>query len=216
MCSYCSASSGFLVSFMRYFVCNFGIFAKRYYLCTVILTAEHYLPIQLRFMIMNLYGEQQISHARELFAEHLRLRHLRKTPERYAIMERAMEMKGHFSSDDLYARLEDEGYHVSRSTVYSTLELLCECGLIRQHLLSTRRAGYEVAHTNHCHMLCTRCRKVTEIEGDFLSDSIDRLDTGGFRPTYFSMTLYGICADCRREQDSALGKTAVRPADIQK
>lgn len=142
--------------------------------------------------------------AREILRHHVEEKRLRKTPERFAILDRAMRMHGHFSGDDLYTRLEEEGFHVSRSTVYTTLALLCDCGLIRRHLLSARRAGYEVAEQNHCHLVCTRCGRIEEVA------TADRvlpagIEAGTFQPSYYSMTVYGICAQCQGREEGESG-----------
>ena len=143
--------------------------------------------------------EADIMSASEILRRHMEERGLRKTPERFAILERGMRMHGHFSGDELYARLEEEGFHVSRSTVYSTLALLCDCGLVRRHLLSARKAGYEVAERNHCHLVCTRCGGVTEVESD-PHPTVGR-DLGGFSPSYYSTTVYGLCRNCLAENN---------------
>lgn len=143
--------------------------------------------------------------AREILRRHVEEKGLRKTPERFAILDRAMRMHGHFSGDDLYTRLEEEGFHVSRSTVYTTLALLCDCGLIRRHLLSARRAGYEVAEQNHCHLVCTHCGRVEEVAtGERLLPA--GIEVGEFRPSYYSTTVYGVCADCQRRESGTGGR----------
>lgn len=148
--------------------------------------------------------------ARTLFSRYIEERRLRKTPERYAIMEKALAMRGHFSSDMLHAGLESSGYHVSRSTVYSTLELLCECGLLRQELLTVKKAYYEVSRANHCHLLCTQCHKVRELRAEEVTQTLRSMATGGFRASYVSMTVYGLCEECARRQSGEIPA----PADI--
>lgn len=130
------------------------------------------------------------------FKEHLERRHLRKTPERFAILQRAIHIKGHFSGSELYSLLDNEGYHVSRMTVYSTLELLCECGLVNRHMLDTRSARYEMALGSHCHLICMRCGKVCEVAHPDLGEKLLSQHPDGFRPSYFSTSVYGICAEC--------------------
>lgn len=137
--------------------------------------------------------------ARQRFTRHLESHGMLKTPERYAILERAVDMKSHFSADSLHLRMEEEGFHVSRSSVYNTLELLCHCGILCRHQFGTNGASYEIAHGSHCHLLCTRCGRIEEVESRALRLSIDSLDTGDFRPAYFSATVYGLCGRCAAE-----------------
>ena len=59
---------------------------------------------------------------------------MRQTPERFAILDKTLEQKVHFDIDELYKNIEAD-YHVSRSTVYNTVELLCECNILRKHYL---------------------------------------------------------------------------------
>ena len=63
--------------------------------------------------------------AKAKLAEYLDNRHMRKTPERFMILEVVMAHNDHFGVDDIYEDLEERSYHVSRSTVYNTMELLC-------------------------------------------------------------------------------------------
>ena len=94
-------------------------------------------------------SEQAIAEMREKLTEFLRRRGLRKTPERYAIMERAMRLHMHFGVDDLYNAMEAEGYHVSLATIYNTLELLCEASILNRHIFTTNQAKYELACGSH-------------------------------------------------------------------
>ena len=72
--------------------------------------------------------------AKDEFTEYLTYRKYRKTSERFAVLNHIYTIKGHFNMDSLYnSMLEDGSIRVSRSTVYNTIELLLECGLVRRH-----------------------------------------------------------------------------------
>lgn len=132
---------------------------------------------------------------REKFRQYLADHHLRKTPERFALLDKALTLPGHFGVDLLYESMESSGYHVSRATIYSTLELLVDCGLLNRHLFGTRKTVYEVALGSHFHLVCNACGNVREIEEDQFSQ-LARLDLGDFTPTYCSTMVYGICGAC--------------------
>ena len=91
---------------------------------------------------------------------------LRKTPERYTILEKVFDMSDHFSVETLNAALHADGYHVSCTTVYNTLELLAEASLVRRRTFGRQPAHYEkiAGLSNHHHLVCTRCGKVREVK----------------------------------------------------
>ena len=132
----------------------------------------------------------------------LKDKHLRKTPERYAILEKAIDMSAHFGVDQLYNAMEAEGYHVSRATVYNTLELLCEAGILNRHNFSVNQSHYEVARGSHLHLICRRCGSIREISDPDLTARLLTDDYDGFQPEYSSSSVYGICAACRAKHDS--------------
>ncbi len=140
--------------------------------------------------------EYESSTLRDQLTEFLHRRHLRKTPERYAILSKAIELSAHFDVDQLYNALETEGYHVSRATIYNTLELLCEAGILNRHLFATNLARYEVARGSHLHLICRKCGKIKEIDDPLLTQSLLHRDYDGFSPEYSSSSIYGLCADC--------------------
>ena len=127
---------------------------------------------------------------------------MRKTPERFAILDKAMTIPGHFGVDMLYEAMEASGYHVSRATLYSTLELLVDCGLLNRHLFGSRKTFYEVALGSHFHLICSGCGKIREIEEEDISNDITSLQFEGFTPTYCSTTIYGLCDDCVRKVEN--------------
>ena len=95
--------------------------------------------------------------ARNLLTAFLEGKRLRKTPERYAILDKVLELSAHFDIMSLYREMEQDSYHVSRATIYNTMELLVECGLVRKHQFGNRHAQYEkvLDATNHHYLMCT-------------------------------------------------------------
>jgi len=139
------------------------------------------------------------------FKDFLSSRNLRKTPERFEILGCALSVKGHFDVDMLYQMLEKRGYHVSRATIYSTLSLLCSCGLIRKLLFDTHQARYETASMTHSHLICTQCGEIKEIELKDNDKYLSSISFPGFTPSYASTCIYGLCSRCSRENDNTSG-----------
>ena len=135
----------------------------------------------------------------ERFISFLKSQHLRKTPERFEILRAALECKGHFDVDRLYTNLEARGYHVSRATIYSTLELLCSSGVVRKLLFDTHQARYEMAELTHSHLVCTECGEIREIDLEEIDQRLAGMSFPGFSAAYVSTCIYGLCDNCRNK-----------------
>lgn len=122
----------------------------------------------------------------------------RKTPERFEILHKALEMESHFEVDALHAAIEKDGYHVSRATVYNTVELLEKAGILRKNEFGKNSASYEVKRDNHIHLVCKRCGKIREIANAHIASHIMQLNPENFNTDSFAVTLYGVCGDCAK------------------
>ncbi len=135
---------------------------------------------------------------KQLLTEFLQKNGLRRTPERYAILDTIYSIKGHFKIETLYTYMESEGkFHVSRATLYNTILLLIEANLIIKHRFGNS-AQYERAYNNetHHHMICIECGKVTEFQDENLKGAIANTKLKKFQASHYSLYIYGICSKC--------------------
>lgn len=134
------------------------------------------------------------------FTRYMSSHKLRRTPERFAILEKVFDISTHFSIDTLHSILEESGYHVSRATVYNTIELLTKCGLVRRHAFASQSPQYEriTGLTKHYHLVCSRCGKVREIKDSEIDMLLNTRRFGKFHPAYIDLNIYGLCATCVR------------------
>jgi Fur family ferric uptake transcriptional regulator len=124
----------------------------------------------------------------------------RLTPQRELVLA-AVETLGHATPDEVYAEVRTHSQSINLSTVYRTLELLNELGLIRHAHLSDRAPTYHSATGHeHAHLVCRTCRKVISIGRADIEQSLgDLAARHGFSPDYGHLTIFGTCADCAED-----------------
>ena len=121
----------------------------------------------------------------------------RLTPQRELIL-RAVDELGHATPDEVLARVREQSSAVNVSTVYRTLEVLEQLGLVRHAHLSDRAPTYHsVREHEHFHLVCRNCHRVTSVEPGVITPLGDRLrDEHGFVVDVGHLTIFGNCADC--------------------
>jgi Fur family ferric uptake transcriptional regulator len=135
---------------------------------------------------------------RKIFREYLEKNNQRKTEERFNILDEIYSQNEHFDVDSLYSHMLSKGFHVSRATVYNTIELLLDCQLITRHQFGKNLSRYERSHSfrQHDHLICQDCEHVFE----FCDPRIQQIQsTMGeilkFNITHHSLNLFGKCRE---------------------
>lgn len=146
------------------------------------------------------------------FTDYLNQHKHRKTPERYAILEHIYSLKGHFEMDCLYNAMKQSNFRVSRATLYNTIELLLDCGLVIKHQFGANVSQYEKAYgnENHDHLICLGCGEVKEYKNSNLFTLAQQKRLKRFKVNYYSMYIYGVCSKCLRSkkaEEKKLNKT---------
>ena len=130
-------------------------------------------------------------------AEVLRSRGLRLTAQRQLVLEAVHEL-GHATPDQVHAKVSETAAGVNITTIYRTLELLEELGLVTHAHLSHGAPTYHtVAGDQHVHLVCRQCRSVVEVPSGMLNGLAGDLERErGFLVDVGHVALFGVCSQC--------------------
>ena len=126
----------------------------------------------------------------------LRARGLRVTPQRVVLHRALAELDRHVTADELLDAVADRLPNVSLPTIYATLELLEELGMVRR----VQRAGttlYDPRTQPHHHLVCVECGSIEDLETDLDTAALERAAGGrGFQSERVEAVIHGRCARC--------------------
>jgi len=128
---------------------------------------------------------------------------LKATVPRVKILE-IMEQSNvrHFSAEDIYKALLDEGQEVGIATIYRVLTQFESAGLVTRHHFEGGISVFELDDgEHHDHILCIKCGKVEEFVDNVIEQRQKVIATeAGFSMTDHKLNIYGVCADCQKKK----------------
>jgi Fur family transcriptional regulator, ferric uptake regulator len=144
--------------------------------------------------------------AQEILQKYLKSQgKLRSTPARMAVLNAIVETQGHFDAESLYYRLITSGSKISRATVYNTLDLLQECGLVSKYRFADNTSRYEkaIGRPHHHHLICLQCGDIHE----FVNERLNRIQedvcsSNEFTPHSSSLQIFGTCSRCAKAKNA--------------
>jgi Fur family transcriptional regulator, ferric uptake regulator len=159
--------------------------------------------------------ESRTREALERFEGFLQKKSLRLTGARAAIVEAALARAGHYPLEELIADLKQRGIRGSKATVYRTLPLLAEAGILQPAIVAGESRRYETTFgkDHHDHLICAVCGRVVEF-GFEAFEILQRELAGqyGFRLERHHPELVGTCPECLAGESGASGSGA-RPTN---
>ncbi|HEU5357930.1 MAG TPA: Fur family transcriptional regulator [Gemmatimonadales bacterium] len=135
----------------------------------------------------------------ERFRHWLRDHRLPVTRPRESVARAIFAADGHPSADGLARALKAGGAPVGTATLYRTIDLLIESGLVRARDFGegVRRFEPAAGADDHGHFVCERCGAVTEFSTERLERMLPLMaDEAGFRLERHDVALHGVCRDC--------------------
>lgn len=139
----------------------------------------------------------------EVFIDYLTDQNLKITPQRKIILETILNQKEHLSSEELYLKVKKKDSSVGQATVYRTLKLLVEAGIVEPLDFADGVTRYEASYgkEHHDHIICTACNRNIEILDPTIEKRQEQIaKEHGFILCSHKMYLYGICEECRNKK----------------
>jgi Fur family ferric uptake transcriptional regulator len=134
----------------------------------------------------------------ESLARNLEARGHRITPSRLAVIAAVLQQRDHFTVDDLLRRCRGAG----RATVFRTMRLLTEMGVICRVLLEDGSLHYRLSRRgHHHHLVCLVCGRVQDLDECAVGDLVRELShASGYEIEGHWLEFYGRCASCQQAQ----------------
>jgi Fur family transcriptional regulator, peroxide stress response regulator len=130
---------------------------------------------------------------RQLCREH----HLAATHQRQKIYAVLVSRPGHYSPEEIYERVKPDLPSISLATVYNNLKTFVQAGMLREVSLHHGPWRVDANLDSHHHLVCTRCRSVTDLHASLLSPvQLRGKLPSGFKLEKFSIEVQGICKNC--------------------
>lgn len=129
------------------------------------------------------------------------------TPQRRAIVDTIVDSEGkHLTAEEIYDEVRKNCPEIGLATVYRTILLLEEIGVVSKLHLNDGCSRYELIHGDerhrHHHLVCNECNGLIEVEDDLLDDLEEIIEKQyGFKIEDHSVKFFGRCKDCQNKQN---------------
>jgi Fur family ferric uptake transcriptional regulator len=135
--------------------------------------------------------------------EELRKQGYRLTPQREMIVEAVAHAGRHITAEEIYAQVQARTSAVNVATVYRTLDLLVDLGLVSRADLGDGRVTYaSLNHGPHCHLVCQGCGCVVEADYALVAPLEQQLEEQyGFTANLSHFAISGLCAECKSTKE---------------
>lgn len=132
---------------------------------------------------------------------------LKKTSQRELIWAALLNSKGHPTVEEMRDNLLEKGHRIGLATIYRTIKILLESGLIRQSKLhGITRYEPVVSQPNHLHFICNSCGSTVEFRSRRIENLIKRAtNQNNFDERYSRYAIFGLCKSCVRKQRKSAG-----------
>jgi Fur family peroxide stress response transcriptional regulator len=129
----------------------------------------------------------------------LRSRHISVTPQRLAVLADLESRRDHPTAEQIYQEVQRDMPAISFNTVYKTLEVFCQKGLIIKVNPLHEVARYDIETEHHAHLICRNCHFIVDLtEETAPAPTLPEEARGGFQVERHSLIFWGLCPQCQK------------------
>ncbi|MBE3583333.1 MAG: transcriptional repressor [Limnochordaceae bacterium] len=141
---------------------------------------------------MHNLGEEAVQRLREF--------QLRLTPQRQAILEYLLQHPTHPRAEEIYAEVRQHFPSISLGTVYNTLNLLVEKGIVQQITSVDKSTRFDLSRDDHYHLVCERCGRIMDYTHPTLRQALSEVEAeSGWKVSPHRLELVGLCPQCQAQ-----------------
>lgn len=131
--------------------------------------------------------------------EKLRSRHISVTPQRVAVLSILESRRDHPNAEQIYQEVQRQMPAISFNTVYKTLEVFCQKGLVIKVNPLHEVARYDIETDHHAHLICRQCHSIIDLPEEVASaPPLSEEAQAGFQVERYSLTYWGLCPQCQK------------------
>ena len=134
--------------------------------------------------------------------DYLADRGVKGSVQRVAVMKYLLEHCNHPAVDDIYTELVDALPTLSKTTIYNTLKLFVEQGVVRMLTIDGKNANFDGDVSPHAHFFCTQCERIFDVPQPEFAGSIDHELPQGFHAEVTELYFKGLCPECRKKANA--------------
>ncbi|MBI1823900.1 MAG: transcriptional repressor [Nitrospirae bacterium] len=137
----------------------------------------------------------------EILKKHIQVHQLKLTRQRQVILDTFLTLPRHVSAEELYEASTRKNRSIGLATVYRTLHLLCQAGIVQEREFGDGQARYEIVsnHSHHDHLVCLSCGRIIEFENMDIENLQEQVaKEHSFIIQRHKLELYGYCKTCHR------------------
>ncbi|MEA3307824.1 MAG: Fur family transcriptional regulator [Elusimicrobiota bacterium] len=138
---------------------------------------------------------------KEVLRKYIEKRGLRKTNQRYKVLEVFLSNEEHLSVDELYSLVEKKYPEISHSTVFRSMKVIFDAGLASKMMGCDSIIRYEhlYKHSQHGHMICSNCHKMIEFDDSKIEELLKKAaKKENFKAQIFKTRILGLCKKCAK------------------